>query len=591
VKAAFARNRVRRFLFDHGVLLLTVLIVVMVVASFSYLRRLQEQLLTALPVEGTRLQLQTLEEVRALYTSEVVEVARKQGIEVTQDYHGKERAIPLPATLMIELGQRLAQSRASLQVRLYSDYPFPWRKDGGPRDAFEREALTALRRNPTEPFFRFQDYNGQRALRYAVADRMLPACVSCHNTHPDSPKHDWKVGDVRGALEATRFITTFAVTAQEDQRRAFWLIGATGMLGFVSVGLAFAKQRRDARALRESAARLMADINVRRRAEGEVRRLNDELERRVVERTQQLEDVHRQLRDASHEAGMAEVATNVLHNVGNVLNSVNVSADLIAQQAQTSEAASLARVVSVLRDHQRDLGAFVTADARGQHLVSHLGNLAEHLQAEQTAIVREIGSLRANIEHIKDIVTMQQRYAKLSGANEIVCVVDLVEDSLRLNAGALVRHRVEVVRDFQDRPVVNLDKHKVLQILVNLVRNAKYACEESQSLERRVTLRVAVEHGGARISVIDNGVGIAPENLTRIFNHGFTTRASGHGFGLHSGALAAKELGGSLNVHSDGPGRGATFTLELPVHSTRPADEPEAAHAYVHWQTRRTGQR
>jgi signal transduction histidine kinase len=573
-----APNPARRFLFDHSVLLLAVLIAVIVAGSFWYLRKLQDQLVSTLPVEGTRLQLQTLEEIRALYTSEVVGNVLGQGIEVTHDYHGKKRAIPLPATLMIDLGQRLAQSGASLEIRLYSDYPFPWRRDGGPRDAFEREALTALRRNPTEPFYRFQVYKGQRALRYAVADRMGPDCVSCHNTHPDSPKRDWKVGDVRGVLEATRFITAFAAAAQEGQRRAFWVIGAIGMLGFACVGLVFVKQRRDAGALRESATRLTADVTLRTRAEEEIRRLNDELERRVVERTQQLEEVHRKLRDASHEAGMAAVATNVLHNVGNVLNSVNVSANLVAQQALTSKAASLGKAVALLREHEPDLGTFITTDARGQHMVTYLGNLAEHLQAEQAVFVRETDSLRANIEHIKDIVTMQQRYAKVSGVNEIVSVVDLVVDSLRLNAGALVQNSIEIVRDFHDRPVVSLDKHKVLQILVNLVHNAKNACDESQSLERRVTLRVSIEHGRARISVIDNGVGIAPENLIRIFNHGFTTRASGHGFGLHSGALAAKELGGSLTVRSDGLGRGATFTLELPLQSTQPSIEPETAY-------------
>jgi signal transduction histidine kinase len=155
---------------------------------------------------------------------------------------------------------------------------------------------------------------------------------------------------------------------------------------------------------------------------------------------------------------------------------------------------------------------------------------------------------------------------------EIVNVIDLVEDSLRLNAGALVRHGVEVHRDFQAQLVVNLDKHKVLQILVNLVRNAKYACEESGRLDRQITLRVADLDGRAAISVIDNGVGIAPENLTRIFNHGFTTRAAGHGFGLHSAALAARELGGSLIAQSDGPGLGAKFTLELPLHSAELLD-------------------
>ena len=202
----------------------------------------------------------------------------------------------------------------------------------------------------------------------------------------------------------------------------------------------------------------------------------------------------------------------------------------------------------------------------------HLENLAEHLTAEQTAIVQELVSLRANIDHIKDIVTMQQSYAKVTGVQEIVNVIDLVEDGLRLNAGALVRHGVEVQRDFQAQLVVNLDKHKILQILVNLVRNAKYACEESGRSDRRITLRVANLDGRAAISVMDNGVGIAPENLNRIFNHGFTTRAAGHGFGLHSAALAARELGGSLIAHSDGPGLGAKFTLELPLHSAELLD-------------------
>jgi C4-dicarboxylate-specific signal transduction histidine kinase len=109
-----------------------------------------------------------------------------------------------------------------------------------------------------------------------------------------------------------------------------------------------------------------------------------------------------------------------------------------------------------------------------------------------------------------------------------------------------------------------VDKHKVLQILVNLVRNAKYACDESGKTDKQITLRVDVAEGGVRISVIDNGVGIPAENMGRLFTHGFTTRQSGHGFGLHSGALAAQELGGSLHAVSDGPGRGAAFILELP---------------------------
>jgi signal transduction histidine kinase len=218
----------------------------------------------------------------------------------------------------------------------------------------------------------------------------------------------------------------------------------------------------------------------------------------------------------------------------------------------------------LLQEHAHDLGEFITNDARGIHVPAHLAQLSEHLLAEQAANVRELDSLRRNVEHIKQIVAMQQNYASFGGVKEMINVADLVEDSLRLNAGALSRHDVEVIREFAPVPLMNVEKHKVLQILVNLLRNAKHACQESERADKRLTVRVANGEGRVRISVIDNGVGIPPENLTRIFNHGFTTRKDGHGFGLHSGALAAKEMGGALTLHSDGIGQGATFTLELP---------------------------
>jgi signal transduction histidine kinase len=320
--------------------------------------------------------------------------------------------------------------------------------------------------------------------------------------------------------------------------------------------------------------------------DGALQDARDKLEKRVAERTQELqqevtehkqaqeelERVHRQLVDASRQAGMAEIATNVLHNVGNVLNSVNVSAILASDLAQKSKADGLGRVVALMREHAHDLGEFIASDPRGKHLPVHLGHLADHLKTEQAAIVKELDSLRSNIGHIRDIVAMQQNYAKVAGVHEIVAVVDLLEDSLRMNTGALARHGVEVVRDFEGEPQVNVDKHKVLQILVNLVRNAKYACSESGLPDRRMTLSVRSANGRVRIVVADNGVGIEPENLTRIFNHGFTTRPSGHGFGLHSGALAAREVGGTLSVHSDGVGRGAAFTLELPLYSVETAN-------------------
>ncbi len=277
--------------------------------------------------------------------------------------------------------------------------------------------------------------------------------------------------------------------------------------------------------------------------------------------------LQQQLRDASRQAGMADVATSVLHNVGNVLNSVNVSANLVADSLKRSRAAGLTRVVALLQEHQGDLGSFVAHDERGKVLPVYLAELSRHLSADNRNALQELDALRGNIDHIKEIVTMQQRYAKLVGVAESIDLKHLVEESLRINASAFERHTIKVVRQFADVPPITVDKHKVLQILVNLLRNAKDACESLRERERRVTLAVGRCAAGVRVAVTDNGAGIAAEHMGRIFTHGFTTKKTGHGFGLHSGALAAREIGGALHVESPGPGRGATFVLELPLHT------------------------
>jgi len=287
----------------------------------------------------------------------------------------------------------------------------------------------------------------------------------------------------------------------------------------------------------------------------------DITERRHAE--QELEELNKQLLVASRQAGMAEVATNVLHNVGNVLNSVNVSASLAAERIKKSKCAGLVRVAELL-SAQSDLAGFMSGP-QGQHLPAYLQELARELLTERDASVAELGALRANVEHIKEIVAMQQGYAKRGGITDTLDMRTLVEDSLRMNEGAFSRHGVTIVRDFAEVPPIQVDKHKVLQILVNVIRNAKYACAEMTGGEKRVTVRVRATPSSILVTVHDTGIGIPPENLERIFNHGFTTRAEGHGFGLHSSALAAREIGGSLYAESGGVGQGATFTLTLPL--------------------------
>jgi signal transduction histidine kinase len=287
--------------------------------------------------------------------------------------------------------------------------------------------------------------------------------------------------------------------------------------------------------------------------------------RLVRERTAQLRGAQAQLVDAARHAGMAEIATNVLHNVGNVLNSVNVSADLVGQKVRRSKAAGLSKVVALMNEHATDLGDFLTTDERGKQLPGYLDTLVATLATERESIDEDLRRLTDGVAHIKEIVSAQQSLAGVTIVLEEVNVEALLEDALQM-AGLLGEPTVTVTRDFADAGVVSLDRHRLLSILLNLMSNAAYAMKSNGDRAGELSLKAElIAEQTIRVTVADNGEGIPPENLTRIFAHGFTTHADGHGFGLHSAALAAKEMGGGLSVHSDGHGAGATFTLDVPL--------------------------
>ncbi|HLP75754.1 MAG TPA: PAS domain-containing protein [Candidatus Paceibacterota bacterium] len=282
----------------------------------------------------------------------------------------------------------------------------------------------------------------------------------------------------------------------------------------------------------------------------------------------ELEKLNRQLMTASRQAGMAEVATGVLHNVGNVLNSVNVSAGLLREKLSRSEVRSLDKLAELLKSQNGNLPAFLAENPKGKLIPEFIIQIAERLSRERELFSNELLELGKNVEHIKDIVSMQQSHARVIGVSEKVSLVRLMEDVLRIESAALTRARIEVVRQFETLPETILDSHKVLQILLNLIRNARYAMSESWSGPRQLSLTIArPEPGRVRVTVTDSGVGISSQNLTRIFSHGFTTRKDGHGFGLHIGALHAKQMGGSLTGSSPGEGCGSSFTLELPFQN------------------------
>ncbi|MDC0710838.1 ATP-binding protein [Stigmatella sp. ncwal1] len=386
------------------------------------------------------------------------------------------------------------------------------------------------------------------------------------------------------AFQAARYVLLFGVVSlilelvimywvlrQQITRPLLNLTQATGTVAVGNFKVQVDTSRKDELGQLAQGFQLMAG-EVQRREEA-LKQANEGLELRVEQRTLELKELHRKLLDTAREVGRAEIATNVLHNVGNVLNSVNTAALLAQQRLAELKLDSVNRVVSLCEEHQADLATFLTQDERGRNVLPFLRWLGKYMREEVQELHTLLGDVSRHTEHIGAIVKMQQRYARTSQLFEPVDLRDLVEDALRINLAALSRHAVKVERSLEPLPPVLTEKHKVLMILVNLISNAKYALEAVPQDERRMSLKLArssAEH--LRIEIQDNGVGIAPEMHTRIFQYGFTTRQEGHGFGLHSSALAAQELGGSLSVHSEGVGQGATFILELPA--AYPQSEP-----------------
>ena len=335
-----------------------------------------------------------------------------------------------------------------------------------------------------------------------------------------------------------------------DQKYHFYLVVFSALLVLLLIWLAVRLMRS------------FAQINQMNRA---LLAANDELERRVEERTRELKDTQTELLDTARQAGMAEIATNVLHNVGNVLNSVNISADLVSRQLRHSKAQGLGKAMQLMNEHPGDLGRFLTEDEKGKLLPGYLNQLVLAIAQEQQGMSAELGQLSKSVDHIKDIVATQQSYAGTSSLLQALSISELLDDALRMHAGALTRHHVTVLKEFSDVPRIMGDKHRLLLILINLIGNAKHAMANVTDRERTLTLSAVIDGDNLNISVRDQGEGISAQNMTRIFVHGFTTRKDGHGFGLHSCALAAVEMNGHLSAHSDGPGRGALFTLQIPL--------------------------
>ncbi len=259
-----ALEQLSRLFVKHTVFLLTVLLCVGVGVALSSMSRLSSQLIRSQAFENAAQYAHSIKAARTLYSDEAVDRIKSiPGIRIDANYTLQPGGIPLPATYLLELGHNISENQDGVSVRLYSDYPFPWRvKEGGPKDDFEREALSYLRQYPMATFSRVENFQGRPSMRYAEADILHPSCVGCHNTRQDSPKKDWKVGDVRGILEVNTALDRYILETKAGLQGTFIMLAILSGLALSGIAIVI----------------------------GRLQRTSKELEQRVLERTAQLHE-------------------------------------------------------------------------------------------------------------------------------------------------------------------------------------------------------------------------------------------------------------------------------------------------------------
>jgi predicted ATPase/signal transduction histidine kinase len=339
----------------------------------------------------------------------------------------------------------------------------------------------------------------------------------------------------------------------------------------------YAQREQQARSIELANAALTNEVGERKRAEEELSRYKDHLEDIVAKRTRELESAQGRLVDLSRRAGMAEVASGVLHNVGNVMNSINVGANIARDAVRALPVERVESVCALLDENAERLGEYFSADSAGRKVPEYLRKLGQTLATEKQNIRAEIDRVVEHLEHMKKVIAAQQSYARVNGMKEICTLQEIVETSISINEAGLRKHRIEVVREYADLGSVLVDRHGIIQILINLISNAKDALTAKDPGDRVLTIAIGEQDDKLRVEVRDNGIGIPPENLAKIFNHGFTTKTTGHGFGLHNCANAAQAMDGSLEAFSAGPGRGATLVLSVPARYADGAQRAGAA--------------
>jgi len=425
---------------------------------------------------------------------------------------------------------------------------YPYYED--PHDDAQQLESLPLRNRAMIPVEQLEESLTWKIISTNEALRVLPRASQGGKAMPGIGKssEDWfgvplrQNGEPIGVVAIQSYEPGFRYTDTEIEMMVF-------MANHIETAL---QRRRNLFALKE------AHDNMQRSA-NELEKANQALKDEIEDK----EEINKRMIALSHEAGKAEVATGVLHNVGNVLNSINVSANCVRDFQAQSRLPSLRKAVDLLEE-QEDLAVFFSSDPRAKAVPKFLDGIVSRLEDEQVSSKKEIENLIEHVNHVKVVVAMQQSFAGVSGLEEPVCLFKLFADAELLLSNSIYRHEIELVLDFEELPMVMLERQRVLQVVVNLLKNAKDALTSGRMEDRQLSVRARRKDDQLVVEVTDNGVGIDPEDLTKIFSHGFTTKRQGHGFGLHSCANAIQGIGGKLTAESEGLGHGATFKMTIP---------------------------
>ncbi len=270
-----------------------------------------------------------------------------------------------------------------------------------------------------------------------------------------------------------------------------------------------------------------------------------------------LGDTQTQLAEASRAAGRSQVASTVIHNVGNVLTNVNSLLDVASDRVEGLRIEPLSKLAERLRCEE-------SGDGLIEATPKYLEGLADSLDHDRDTIFQLISTLHDNIRHIHDVIRDQQRHTGHDLDPTRVSVIEVINEAIGCCRARLDQDSIEVNVLCHKDMAVNSDHSLLLQSMINVIGNARNALRDREG-QRRLSIDVNVEDDMAVIRFKDNGQGMTEETLNRVFDAHFTTRKSGSGLGLHFCANSIRKLGGTIHAESDGPDRGATFVFQLPI--------------------------